>query len=68
MGQQLQPWRTAEASRRWLSTLIDAMEQASRPEIRRTPCDPQVLEQFRAQLSRPASLGLYRASPLAYRN
>ncbi len=48
--------------------LIDAMEQASRPEIRRIPCDPRLLEQFRAQLSRPASRGLYHASPFAYRN
>src|SRR6476620_209604 len=34
MGQQLQPWRSADGQKLWLSMLIDAMEEASRPEFR----------------------------------
>jgi hypothetical protein len=38
-----------------LSTLIDTMEQVSRPELRSQPCDRLVLVAVHAQLSRPAS-------------
>jgi hypothetical protein len=34
--------------------LVDTMENVSRPEIRKIPCDPQILLAFRAQLARPA--------------
>ncbi|WP_063800186.1 hypothetical protein [Bradyrhizobium retamae] len=54
MGQQLQGWRSASAQRLWLSMLIDAMEEISRPERRDEPCDAQVLAALRAQLARPA--------------
>jgi hypothetical protein len=42
--------------------LVDAMEQASRPEIRKIPCDPQILSAFRAQLALPVSPYPYSAS------
>jgi hypothetical protein len=55
MGQQVKSWRSAHDSRVWLSMLVRAMEQASRPEVRSLPCDPAILAGFYAQLSRPAS-------------
>ena len=55
MGQQLQSWRFGDGETLWLSLLIDAMEEASRPEFRSLPCDPAVLVALRAQLARPAS-------------
>ena len=54
MGQQLQIWRSESGDRLWLSMLIEAMEEASRPESRAVPCDPYVLAALRAQLARPA--------------
>jgi hypothetical protein len=55
MGQQLQPWRSGDGEKLWLSMLIDAMEEVSRPEFRAVPCDRSVLAAVRAQLARPAS-------------
>jgi hypothetical protein len=55
MGQQLQPWRSGDGERLWLSLLIDTMEEVVRPEIRAMPCDPAILAAFGAQLARPAS-------------
>jgi hypothetical protein len=54
MGQQIQGWRSAGGQRLWLSMLIDAMEQISRPELRTVPSD-ELLVAVRAQLARPAS-------------
>jgi hypothetical protein len=39
----------------WLSMLVDAMEEAARPELRSVPCDRLTLETVHAQLARPAS-------------
>jgi hypothetical protein len=60
MGQQLQTsrlgnWRSRQGQSRWLSVLIDTMEQVSRPEYRSLPCDRSVLAKVSAQLARPAS-------------
>ena len=56
MGQQLQQdWRSAEGEKLWLSMLVDAMEQVSRPELRSQPCDRLVVAAVCAQLSRPAA-------------
>jgi hypothetical protein len=72
MAQQVSGWRSGEGERRWLSMLIDAMEQVSRPEARVTPCDPKVLSLLRLQLARPASPHPYwhapRASHFSLRN
>jgi hypothetical protein len=54
MGQQFQPWRSADGEKLWLLMLIDAMEQVSRPEFRTARCDQSVLAQVSAQLARPA--------------
>jgi hypothetical protein len=55
MGQQLQRWRSADGERLWLSMLIEAMEEVSRPELRSQPCERSVVAAVRAQLSRPAA-------------
>ena len=68
MGQQLQGWRSASSQRLWLSMLIDTMEEISRPERRAVPCDGQVLAALRAQLARPASVGVPYAWPYSLRN
>jgi hypothetical protein len=68
MGQQLQIWRSRGGQTRWLSMLIDAMEEVSRPERRAVPCDRQVLAALRAQLARPASVGVAYTSPYSLRN
>ena len=68
MGQQLQTWQSAGGDRRWLSMLIDAMEDVSRPESRACPCDPFVLAAVRAQLAGPASGFAYCGSVFSLRN
>jgi hypothetical protein len=68
MVQQLQSWRSGEGEKLWLSMLIDAMEEASRPECRAVPCDQSVLAAVRAQLARPASPHPYCGSQFSLRN
>jgi hypothetical protein len=68
MGQQLQSWRSADGERLWLSMLIDAMEEVSRPELRSVPCDPSILVALRAQLARPASAYAHCGSHFSLRN
>ncbi|MEA2916480.1 MAG: hypothetical protein QOJ15_8561 [Bradyrhizobium sp.] len=68
MGQQLQSWRSANGENRWLSVLIDTMEDVSRPQVRSVPCDPSILIALRAQLSRPASSWAYYGSHFSLRN
>lgn len=68
MGQQIQGWRSARAQRLWLSTLIDAMEQVSRPEHRAMACDSQAVAALRAQLARPAAGRLSHRSAYSLRN
>jgi hypothetical protein len=75
MGQKLQPWRKSPQSgkswrsgngeRRWLSLLIDAMEEFSRPDIRSLPCHPSLLVAARAKLVSP---GAHGASHFGLRN
>ncbi len=48
--------------------LIDAMEEASRPEIRNVPCDKQVLAAVEARLSRPAVAYPCYGSSFSFRN
>jgi len=55
MGQQLQPWRSGDGEKLWLSMLIDTMEEVARPEIRSLPCDPSILAAVDAHLARPAA-------------
>jgi hypothetical protein len=78
MGQQFQTWqnqnwqdqnwRSADGEKLWLSMLVDAMEETSRPEVRSLPCDRSVLAAVTAQLARAASPYPYGASGFSLRN
>jgi hypothetical protein len=68
MGQQFQQWRWEGGERAWLSALIQAMEEVSRPEFRRKVCDRAVLEEVRRHLTRPAAPGLCSSSKFSLRN
>jgi hypothetical protein len=68
MGQHLRTWRSGAEQTVWLSALIDAMEEVSRPELRAVPCDPFVLAALRAQLARPASAFEQYGSAYSLRN
>jgi len=79
MGQQFQPqqfqpwltgksWRSGTGERQWLSMLVDAMEEFSRPDIRCSPCHPSMLVALRAQLARPVSPAAHGASCFSLRN
>jgi hypothetical protein len=68
MGQQLQPWRSGDGEKLWLSMLIDTMEEVARPEIRILPCDPSILAAVDAHLARPASPYAHCASHFSLRN
>jgi len=59
-------WKSGNGERLWLSMLVDAMEQVSRPELRAKPCDEPTLAGLRAQLALPASIRF--ASPFSLRN
>jgi len=68
MGQQLQSWRGRDGHKSWLSMLVEAMEEISRPEFRELPVDPSVIAAVSAQLARPASPYPYCASQYSLRN
>ncbi len=55
MGQRLEQWHDGKGGRHWLSLLVAAMEEASRPEIRSKPCERATLQECRAQLARPVT-------------
>jgi hypothetical protein len=68
MNQQFHTWRSGDGERRWLSALIDAMEEAARPEVREIPCESSTLLALRAQLARPVSHCTHAASRFSLRN
>ena len=68
MGQQIQGWRSASGQRLWLSMLIGAMEEISRPELRAVACDDGLLAEVRAQLARPSSAHAPSNSAYSLRN
>ena len=55
MGQRLEQWHGGDGERLWLSLLVAAMEEASRPEIRSKPCERAILQACRTQLMQPAT-------------
>ena len=55
MDQRKTIWRGGEDRQLWLSMLVDAMEEAARPEVRSKPCPPAILMGLRAQLAQPVS-------------
>ena len=68
MGQRLESWQHGSGDRHWLVLLVDAMEQASRPEIRAVPCEAAILQALRAQLAEPARAYSYAHTPFSRRN
>jgi hypothetical protein len=54
MNQQLPSWRSQRSQTLWLSRLIEAMEQLSRPERRARPVGSLELVAARARLAQPA--------------
>jgi len=68
MGRQLQIWRSEDGQKLWLSLLVEAMEEAARPELRSMPCDRSTLAAVTAQLARPASPYAQTASLYGLRN
>jgi hypothetical protein len=68
MRQELHSWRSEAGSGLWLSMLVAAMQDASRPEMHRTGLEASELEQLRAQLALPASAHLYQASASSLRH
>jgi hypothetical protein len=68
MGQQLQSWRGGDGQKSWLSMLVEAMQEISRPEFRALPVDASVLAAVSAQLARPASPYPYCGSQYSLRN
>jgi len=68
MGHQLQSWRGGDGHKSWLSVLVQAMEDISRPEFRALPVDASVLAAVSAQLARPASPYPYCSSQYSLRN
>lgn len=68
MRQELHVWRSEAGSRRWLSMLIAAMEDAAQPEVGRQSLDASALERFRAQLALPASPLLYPTTASSLRH
>jgi hypothetical protein len=55
MCQQVQSWRSLERSRLWLAMLLRAMEDVSRPDVRRIPCEEKDLTAVKAKLAVPSS-------------
>ena len=68
MGQQLQTWRSGDGQRLWLSMLVDAMEEAARPERRSGPAIRRFWRPLSAQLARPASPYAHGASHFSLRH
>jgi hypothetical protein len=61
-------WRGGEDRQLWLSMLVDAMEEAGRPEVRAKPCPPAMLAALRAQLAQPVSHYPFAASAFSRRH
>jgi hypothetical protein len=68
MGQRLNTWQGERGERLWLSLLIDAMEEAARPEVRAVPCEAAILQALRAQLAQPVSRYPYAPSAFGLRH
>ena len=51
MGQWLDQWQGRGRDRLWLSLLVEAMEEAARPEVRSQPVEVAILAALRAQLA-----------------
>jgi hypothetical protein len=68
MGQRLKTWQGGGGERLWLLLLVEAMEEAARPEVRAVPCEAAILQALRAQLAQPVSRCTYAPSAFSLRN
>lgn len=68
MGQRLNKWQCGGGDRQWLSLLIEAMEEAVRPEVCSQPVEAEILMALRAQLARPVTRLPYAVTPYSLRN
>ncbi|WP_198964809.1 hypothetical protein [Bradyrhizobium sp. C9] len=53
---------------RWLASLVDAMEQAARPELRNVPCDIDLISAVAVHLARPSPTFAHCGSAYSLRN
>ncbi|UGY13916.1 hypothetical protein [Bradyrhizobium septentrionale] len=60
--------RAGGTDRRWLAALVEAMEQAARPEVRSVPCDASLIAAAAAHLARPAPTFAHCGSAYSLRN
>ncbi|UGA46380.1 hypothetical protein HU230_0010210 [Bradyrhizobium quebecense] len=60
--------RAGAVDRRWLASLVEAMEQAARPEARNVPCDISLISAAAAHLARPAPTFTHCGSAYSLRN
>ena len=65
---RIQPGRAGGMDRRWLAALVEAMEQAARPEVRGVPCDARLISAAAAHLARPAPTFAHCGSAYSLRN
>ncbi len=68
MGQRAPLWRSEADRQLWLAMLVDAMEEAARPEVRLRPCAPVILAGLHAQLSQPVTRFPFAAPALDLHN
>jgi hypothetical protein len=68
MNQQPGAGRSTDDGQLWLSMLVGAMEDASRPERRALPCAPSTLLALHAQLACPVSFHPPGATAFSRRN
>jgi hypothetical protein len=68
MDRQFRTWRTAEGERLWLSMLVGAMEEASRPDRNEFACEWHELARLHLQLACPASPQASGGSAFSLRN
>ena len=68
MGQRLDKWQGGGGDRLWLSLLIDAMEDAARPDVRSQPVEAAILTALRVQLAQPVTRYPYAVTPYSLRN
>ena len=63
-----QAGRLGGSDRRWLATLVDAMERTARPEVRQVPCDARLVSAAAAHLARPVGSFAQYGSAFSLRN
>ena len=68
MGQRLNKWQGGGNDRQWLSLLIDAMEEAARPDMWSEPVEAEILMALRAQLAQPVTRLPYAVTSYSLRN